>query len=181
MSLQKLVPLKLTSKSVTKDERRLVVRSFKHAQAQEAARWSRLTKAETAIANLTVRQSGKKRLTTLAELQIATDEILKRYQVESLLEVLATFTIIERHVRPYRDRPARTYTTSNLSVSAQLNETALSDTIHRLGWRVYATNAETESLSITDAVGAIREQYIAERSFGRLKGQPLSLTPMYLL
>ncbi len=27
---------------------------------------------------------------------------------------------------------------------------------------------------------AYREQYIAERGFGRIKGQPLSLTPMYL-
>ena len=33
---------------------------------------------------------------------------------------------------------------------------------------------------ISHKVLAYREQYIAERSFGRLKGQPLSLTPMYL-
>lgn len=159
---------------------RLIVRSFKHAKTQEVALRNRLIKAEAAIASLTTRCRGKKRLTTLAELQMAIDEILKRYQVEGLLEVECRETITERHIRPYRDRPARTETNSDLSVSTQINEIALKDAIHRLGWRVYATNASSESFSLTNAVLAYREQYIAERSFGRLKGQPLSLTPMYL-
>ena len=47
-----------------------------------------------------------------------------------------------------------------------------------LGWRVYATNHER--LSLSEAVWAYRSHYVVERSFGRLKGQPLSLRPMYL-
>ncbi len=49
-----------------------------------------------------------------------------------------------------------------------------------LGWRVYVTNQPAEQLSLEQAVLAYREAYIVERSLGRLKGQPLSLRPMYL-
>lgn len=49
-----------------------------------------------------------------------------------------------------------------------------------MGWRIYATNAHKESLSISEALLASRDQYLAERCFGRLKGQALSLVPMYL-
>jgi len=97
-----------------------------------------------------------------------------------LLEVQASEILVKRHIRPYLDRPTRTETNSHLSVSVQINETALEEAIYRLGWRVYATNAPIDSLSISEALLAYREQYLAERGFGRLKGQPLSLTPMYL-
>jgi transposase len=52
--------------------------------------------------------------------------------------------------------------------------------VQRLGWRVYATNAPLARLSLEQAVLAYREQYQIERGFGRLKGRPLSLEPMYL-
>ncbi|MDI6769521.1 MAG: hypothetical protein QMD04_07595, partial [Anaerolineales bacterium] len=35
-------------------------------------------------------------------------------------------------------------------------------------------------LSLEQAVLAYREEYLVERNFGRLKGKPLTLTPMYL-
>jgi len=56
----------------------------------------------------------------------------------------------------------------------------LEATMHRLGWRVYGTNQPGESLSLAQAVLAYRSEYQVERSFGRLKGRPLSLTPMYV-
>src|SRR5262249_61581664 len=50
----------------------------------------------------------------------------------------------------------------------------------RLGWRMYSTNQPVEQLSLEQAVLAYRSEYQVERSFGRLKGRPLSLTPMYV-
>src|SRR4030095_16197338 len=44
----------------------------------------------------------------------------------------------------------------------------------------YATNAPPEQLSLVQAVLAYRSQYLVESAIGRLKGHPLSLTPMYL-
>src|SRR6516164_7619015 len=42
------------------------------------------------------------------------------------------------------------------------------------------TNQSVESLSLEQAVLAYRHEYQVERSWGRLKGRPLSLTPMYV-
>src|SRR5260370_34083726 len=48
------------------------------------------------------------------------------------------------------------------------------------GWRVYATNQPQELLLLEQAVWAYREDYLVEHGFGRLKGKPLSLSPMYV-
>ena len=45
---------------------------------------------------------------------------------------------------------------------------------------LYGTNQAVESLALEQAVLAYRHEYQVERSFGRLKGRPLSLTPMYV-
>ena len=52
--------------------------------------------------------------------------------------------------------------------------------MRRLGWRVYGTNQLNEQLSLEQAVFAYRQEYLVERSLGRLKGRPLSLRPMYV-
>lgn len=49
-----------------------------------------------------------------------------------------------------------------------------------LGWRVYVTNQTDSILSLKQAVCCYRDEYLTERGFGRLKGFPLSLTPIYL-
>ena len=49
-----------------------------------------------------------------------------------------------------------------------------------LGWRIYVTNQAASVLSLSEAVLAYRDEYIIEHRIGRLKGQPLSLSPMYL-
>ena len=49
-----------------------------------------------------------------------------------------------------------------------------------MGWRVYATNAPKEKLSFFKAVEVYRDAYLHEHGYSRLKGKPLSLTPMYL-
>jgi transposase len=161
-------------------ERRLVVCSFKHAQAIEPALNKRLKKAKKEIADLTRPRSGYKCITTLDEFWPAVNGILKKYNVEGLLEIDAFESTIEKHCRRYRDKPARVEIKHVLDVHFQDNEVALGATKKRFGWRVYATNAPIEKLSLDDAVLAYRDEYIIERGFGRLKGKPLSLTPMYL-
>ncbi len=49
-----------------------------------------------------------------------------------------------------------------------------------LGWRVYVTNQPAEQLPLPQAVPAYRNEFSIEHDFGRLKGKPLSLAPMYL-
>ena len=61
-----------------------------------------------------------------------------------------------------------------------LNTDALEKKIAMFGWRVYVSNHPENSLSLDDAVVAYRDEYLMERGFGRFKGFPLSLTPIYL-
>ncbi len=86
----------------------------------------------------------------------------------------------ERPVRGYGGRPASVRQEREVRVTVVVDEEALEKAVSRLGWRVYATNAPTERLSLEQAVLAYRGQYVIDRSMGRLKGRPLSLTPMYL-
>jgi len=83
-------------------------------------------------------------------------------------------------VRAYAGRPTQVRQTRTLQVYATVDRDALEAAVARLGWRVYATNAPVATLSVTQAVLAYRQEYIVERGFGRLKGRPLSLTPLYL-
>jgi transposase len=63
-------------------------------------------------------------------------------------------------------------------VEVCVDEAALEAAVRRVGWRVYGTNHPVESWSLEQAVLAYRSEYQGERSVGRLKGRPLSLTPM---
>jgi len=166
--------------AITWTERRLVVRSLKHAQAAEHALRVRLTKAHTELAALNERGRGKKRFTEVESLRPLADAILARYRVQGLLGLTFVETTRERPVRRYRDRPAAVRIERDVQVIATLDEAAWQATVQTLGWRVYVTNSAAEQLSLTQAVWAYRSEYLVEHSFGRLKGYPLSLSPMFV-
>jgi transposase len=67
-----------------------------------------------------------------------------------------------------------------VAITVQVDEAALEQAKQRLGYRVYATDQPKAELTLEQAVLAYREEYLIERGFGRLKGKPLSLTPLYL-
>lgn len=161
-------------------ERRLVIRSRLLAQAGERGLRARLTKAQAAVEALTARRQGKPRLTQLPALQAAVEAILRRYRVEGLLAVRYEERVQERAVRRYRDRPARVQVAREVLVDTRVDREAVATAVRRLGWRVYATTQPADQLSLAQAVLAYRNEYLIERNMGRLKGRPLSLTPMYL-
>ena len=164
-------------------ERRLVIHSFAHAKVAEAALRRQVEQARRAIEALNERKRGKKRCTDAESWQQAAEAIVTQ-QVGAahagLLVWQVTEQTQERHTRQYGDRPAETRIQRQCSISVQLDELALQQAIRRLGWRVYGTNAPSSELSLTKAVLAYRAEYLVERNFGRLKGKPLTLTPMYL-
>jgi transposase len=159
-------------------ERRLVVRSLAQAEAAQKRLLARLTKAEAALARLNECRRGKQRDQDRAGFENRVAALVKGHQVEDLLRVACQEQIEQRTVRAYRDRPMRIQWRRHFSVHVEREETALAERLAGLGWRVYATN--DPRLGQAEAVWAYRGQYVLERSFGRLKGQPLSLTPMYL-
>ena len=48
------------------------------------------------------------------------------------------------------------------------------------GWRVYVTNAPAERLSFEQAVLTVRDSWIQERGFSRLKGKALGASPLFV-
>jgi len=167
-------------RTVTWTERRLLLRSRVPAAAAETALRDRLERARVAIADLTTPRRGKRCPADPAAVRQAATVIMARERVEGLLHVEVAEQVRERRVRGYRGQPARTVAQRTLTTTAPVDAAALDAAIALLGWRVYATNAPASILSLTQAALAYRGQYTVERAFGRLKGHPLSLTPLYL-
>jgi transposase len=161
-------------------ERRLVVRSVAYAEAQQRSLTTRLEHAQAEIAALNERRQGKKRYTDETELRVAGEQILAQQRVRGLLRLECQTSEKERTLRRYGTRPARVHVERTGKITAQVDEAAVTRARQRLGWRVYATNQPAAELSLEQAVLAYREEYLVERGFGRLKGQPLSLAPLYL-
>ena len=170
----------VAGETVTWVERRLVVRSLAQAHAAEIALQARLDKAEAAVKKLNEHRQGKERLTEIEMVRKAAEGLLKRQEVAGLLTLSYLEQVEEHAVRRYKDRPAEIRTERVIAVEIQRDEIAIQAAIAHLGWRVYGTNQPTEQLPLEQAVLAYREEYRVERNFGRLKGKPLSLTPMYL-
>jgi len=161
-------------------ERRLVVRSVRHAQAAEVALRARVAKAKHQVEALNRRGRGRKRFEDIEPLRQAVNEIVQRHRVEEFLWLRYDQHTTTRQVRAYKDRPAYRQEDRQATVEVRVDEEALESAVHRLGWRVYSTNQPVEQLSLEQAVLAYRSEYLVERSLGRLKGRPLSLRPMYV-
>lgn len=161
-------------------ERRLVVRSLRHGEAAEAALRDRVAKAKSQVEALNRRGRGRKRFEEIETLRQAVNEIVQRYRVEDFLWLRYDHHTTTRQVRAYKDRPAYEKRDRQATVEVEVDEEALEAAVCRLGWRIYSTNQPAGRLSLEQAVLAYRSEYLVERSLGRLKGQPLSLRPMYV-
>src|SRR6266852_6432483 len=159
-------------------ERRLVVRSVRQAQAAAAALRARVAQARAQIEALNQRGRGKRRCETVSAFRQAVVAIVQRDGVENLVCFRLTPHATPRPVRASRGQPARVDHDHHATVEVCVDEAALEAAVRRLGWRVYGTNQPVESLSLEQAVLAYHSEYLGERSLGRLKGRPLSLTPM---
>jgi transposase len=155
---------------VTWQERRCFVCSLQQAQAELRKLQRRLTEAEAALAHLNPDAPHRRRYRTQAALEAAVAKILTRYDVADLLEVEYAATTGARAGR----RPETLY-----RVQVRRHAAAWEQRLRLLGWRAYATNAPA-TLSVAQVVRVYRNQYLIERDFSRLKGRPLSLTPLYL-
>ena len=174
------ITAQLEGVSSTWTERRLLVRSQAAAVAAETALRARLEQAQMALAALMVRRQGKPVLADRAAVEQAVAETVAHLRVEGLLTVTVSEQVTAQPVRAYRTRPATVRTVRQFTISSEVDPDALASAIEQLGWRVYATNQGADGLSLPQAVEVYRDEYLVERNFGRLKGHPLSLSPMYV-
>jgi transposase len=161
-------------------ERRLVVKSLTLAEAQQRTLEQHLATAQAEIAALNQRRQGKKVFRQEADLVTAAEHILTKHQVRDLVWLTCQTQEQVRALRCYGARPPRLKVERTYQITAQVDEAALTHRIRTLGWRIYATNQPIAHLTLAQAVLAYREEFRAERGFARLKGKPLSLTPLYL-
>lgn len=174
------ISAEVNGKTVTWTERQLIVRSFQQARTAEEGLRARLGKAHAELLQLNERKQGKRRIEDGVAMRLAAEKVLAQYRVASLLQLKITEQSEERTIRSYKGRAVRTETEQTVSMRVEVDEQAVQQAVALLGWRVYATNELAERLPLEKAVLAYREEYLIERGFGRLKGKPLSLTPMYL-
>ena len=163
------------------EERLLVVYSPMLARQARRGLEARLKRAEQELASLTPpRGRGRRRWEHLGALQSAVQRILKQRGVEGLLEVTFKREVERRSIRKYGDRPARVEERVRYVVHVERNREAICAARRRLGWRLYATNAPPEVLSLTQAVWIYRGASRIERNFRRLKGRALGIRPLYV-
>jgi transposase len=154
----------LDGATVAWTERRLLLRSAARATSEAAALRERVTAAEAALRALNVPGPGKRYTLDRGRMEAAVRAIRQRPGVAACVRT----TIVERKAE------------RRWQVRVTVDAEALAAALRRLGWRAYATNAPATRLALAEAVPAYHGQWVIERGFERLKGRPLSLTPVYL-
>ncbi|MBC8497257.1 MAG: IS1634 family transposase [Chloroflexi bacterium] len=162
-------------------ERLLVVRSHQYEKTTKKWLHRRLEKAEKALKALTPpRGRGKRQIKDEASLLAAIQRIEEKYREAGLFDYHYEQEVMERRVRAYGDKPARTERKVRFHLTVTRNQQAIAEAEFKAGWRIYATNAPGARLPLGRAVLAYRDQYIEENIFRRLQGKILSITPVYV-
>jgi len=168
-------------------ERVLVVRSESYRKVLRQGLENRLKRATEELLALTPAPGrGKRQFQDETELGEAAAAILKAHDVAGLLSY--TFERQEEHHTKYvgrgrggPERPKQEIVTVRYQMTTITRQeetiTALQKTF---GWRAYATDVPAEQLSLEQAVLTYRDEWLIERGFHRLKGVPLSLSPLFV-
>jgi len=168
-------------------ERVLVVRSENYRRVMQAGLEGRLQRATEELLALTpVPGRGKRQIQAGTELVAAAEAILQAQDVAGLLSY--TFERQEKRRTKYLgrgrgspDRPKQELVTVRYQMTAiTRQQDAIAALQKTFGWRVYVTDAPVEQLSLEQAVLTYREEWLIERGFHRLKGVPLSLSPLFV-
>ena len=141
----------------------------------------RLERAEKALLALTPPPGrGKRQWDDLEALQQAAQAILKKRRVQGLLQVGYRKEVKQRTIRKYGDRPARIEEQVRYVIQVDRDAAAIHTARRLMGWRLYVTNAPCEVLPLTEAIWTYRGAPYIERDFGRFKGRPLGIRPLYV-
>jgi transposase len=161
-------------------ERRLLIRSLAFQKAASHQLDARLSHACEEIRKLGERGKGKRPPRDPQAFHNAIEQVLKAHRVEGMIEVRLQVVTRQRTLRAYKERPEQVETVYDMAVSSKIALEAVEAAKELLGCRVFVTNAPPERLSLAEAVLTYRDEYRIETNFARLKGQPLSISPMYL-
>ena len=168
-------------------ERILVVRSESYRRVMREGLESRLQRATEELTALTPTPGrGKRQIRDEMELVKAAEEVMKAHDVQGLLSY--TFERLEKRQTRYLgrgrgspERPRQEIVTVRYQMTAIARQDDAIATLQKtFGWRAYVTNAPAEQLPLEQAVLTYRDEWLIERGFHRLKGVPLSLSPLFV-
>jgi transposase len=175
------------SKAISWQERLLVIRSAGEVEKEMSQLLKRLEQASAALLALTPEaKQGRRQIRDENELRQKAAAILDRFSVCGLLSY--TFakeeTTHTQYVGPGRGgskRPKQTKTTARVVITkVQRNHDAIAQVKARQGWRLYATNQDTKSLPLEQALRLYRQAPRIERHFHLFKDAPIGLEPIYV-
>jgi transposase len=169
------------------EERILVIRSPAYADREGHLLSKRLAAAVAALLALTPAVGpGKRQIKEEEKLVSAAEAIVSKYRVQGLLTYRYERQVEQKSKLIGRGRSG-THRQSQVieqvryqMTAVERNEEAIAEQMGALGWRAYATTAPRMRLSLEEAVYEYREEYHVERGFGRFKGAPLSIAPMFV-
>jgi len=156
-------------------ERRLIVQSIEGCLAVQVSVHERLEKAEKALGELMVRKQGTPRLTSRGQVDEQVQSMLSSLRVEGVLQISIQEEVQEQPVHAYRGKLSAPRQLWSFQIYVERGQQAIERAMKVLGWRVSATTQHAATLRLAQAVEAYRDEYLVERTFGRLKGHLLSL------
>lgn len=167
-------------------ERVLVVKSLSHGKQQEKGLEKRLDSAQKKIEALTPeRGRGKRQITEEDVLKEKIDGIVKKQNVEGLLDIeyekeVETKEKFVGKGRGSKNRQKEVIERVRYEVTkVSRNEEKIEEEKESFGWKAYVTDASGKDLSFSDAVKCYRQQYGIERIFNRLKSR-LDIAPLFV-
>lgn len=167
-------------------ERVFVCYSPSYAKSLKEGLGRRIEAAQKKLQELPPASATRKKYKTGEELNKAAEHILKAHQVTGIVtySIASEQTTRTQYVGRGRggpDREQRTVVKETFSVSEVKTAPEALETAHsQLGWRAYACNDLSAERTLCNILTTYRQSYTIERGFHRLKGVPLSLTPLYV-
>ena len=186
-AFERLIQAEINGEVTEWTERVLVVRSESYRRVLREGLEGRLERATEELLALTPPPGrGNRQIQSETDLVAAAEAVLKAHDVEGLLGY--SFERQEKRLTKYLgrgrgspERPKQEIVTMRYQITAiTRQEVAIAALQKTFGWRAYVTDAPSEQLSLEQAVLTYRDEWLIERGFHRLKGVPLSLSPLFV-
>lgn len=161
-------------------EQWFIVQSEAMAARQKKAFKGRLKKAEQDRSKLKPKTDEDKK-----SFQERAEKIIKKYSCEEVIEIKVKNVIThqksyKKRGRPTSNTPYELIEIRQLNLSFKVNQSVVEENLALAGWRIYASNTTSETMTLEQSVLDSRDEWLVERSFHRFKKGKLPVKPKFL-
>jgi transposase len=161
-------------------EQWLITRSDSLARRQQANLAKQLDRTETELQHL-----NEQSWASPTELAQAAEKILARRASQDLFSLTIAENVTEqrRYLGPGRPGPNRSQQVVEVRqpyLQVQRNLTAIQERDQLAGWRIHVTNVPPDQMSLAQAIGYYRDEFLVEHGFHRFKHGSLPVLPLFL-